>query len=439
MYRFIGMYERFSTRTLDYSWATERKRSGSSETAQEPKQTMNFKNESIVCLAGEDWWYHNPHSNLHLMKAWAAENRILFVNSIGLRMPSFTKDRSSWKRVLGKLKSLLIFLRRAEPNIYVLTPIALPMIPSVRALVRAVNKVLLVVQLKLVMTALGFRRPVLWASLPTFKDAAVFLRKHGAKALAYYSVDNISHYSNTDQAYILSLDVGLQQAADVAFFVNHKLAEERAGNNPNTHYLPHGVDFEHFAKVQSGGLPVPPDLGSIPRPIAGYIGVIDGLDYELLKFLALKSPAVSFVLIGEVLEDTGAVAGVPNIFFLGKRPYESLPNYLQEFAVACIFYDTKDTFNNYRNPKKLKEYLATGKPVVSMPNLEMSYYADYVSIAPDYQAFHDFLTEAMSADKIEAREKRIAFAKRQTWDDVAAEAAARVLEYIDQRNVKTGP
>ena len=27
--------------------------------------------ENIVCFAGEDWWYHNPHSNLHIMKAMA--------------------------------------------------------------------------------------------------------------------------------------------------------------------------------------------------------------------------------------------------------------------------------------------------------------------------------------------------------------------------------
>ena len=32
--------------------------------------------QDIVCFAGEDWWFHNPHSNLHIMQAWSARNRM---------------------------------------------------------------------------------------------------------------------------------------------------------------------------------------------------------------------------------------------------------------------------------------------------------------------------------------------------------------------------
>ena len=64
-----------------------------------------LKNENIICFAGEDWWYHNPHSNLHLMKCFAKDNRVLFVNSIGLRMPNVFANRKSWVRIFKKLKS----------------------------------------------------------------------------------------------------------------------------------------------------------------------------------------------------------------------------------------------------------------------------------------------------------------------------------------------
>jgi glycosyltransferase involved in cell wall biosynthesis len=64
--------------------------------------------EDIICFAGEDWWYHNPHSNLHIMKALSKANRVLFVNSIGVRMPDFKKDPIfAWKRITGKLKNKL--------------------------------------------------------------------------------------------------------------------------------------------------------------------------------------------------------------------------------------------------------------------------------------------------------------------------------------------
>ncbi len=36
--------------------------------------------QSIVCFAGEDWWYHHPHSKNHILKRLAKHNRVLFVS-----------------------------------------------------------------------------------------------------------------------------------------------------------------------------------------------------------------------------------------------------------------------------------------------------------------------------------------------------------------------
>jgi hypothetical protein len=44
--------------------------------------------ESIICFAGEDWWYHHPHSKNHILKRLAKHNRVLFVNSITMGLPS---------------------------------------------------------------------------------------------------------------------------------------------------------------------------------------------------------------------------------------------------------------------------------------------------------------------------------------------------------------
>src|SRR5580704_5490644 len=40
-----------------------------------------LKGESIVCFAGEDWWYHHPHSKNHILRRLARDNKVLFVNS----------------------------------------------------------------------------------------------------------------------------------------------------------------------------------------------------------------------------------------------------------------------------------------------------------------------------------------------------------------------
>src|ERR1700687_845247 len=50
--------------------------------------------KSIICFGGEDWWYHHPHSKNHLMRRFArAGNKVIFVNSIFMGLPSLvTKD-----------------------------------------------------------------------------------------------------------------------------------------------------------------------------------------------------------------------------------------------------------------------------------------------------------------------------------------------------------
>src|SRR6185503_9402420 len=50
-----------------------------------------IKDQSIICFAGEDWWYHHPHSKNHIMKRLArAGNRVMFVNSISMGLPSLS-------------------------------------------------------------------------------------------------------------------------------------------------------------------------------------------------------------------------------------------------------------------------------------------------------------------------------------------------------------
>src|SRR5450432_495358 len=120
---------------------------------------MKLKNLNIICFAGEDWWFHNPHSNLHIMQALSSDNRILFVNSPGIRMPDFKNDKFAYKRVFRKLRSLLRFVKKAQPNIWVFTPFAIPMVPKYQRAISRFNKAVLLLQIRFLMRWLGFDRP----------------------------------------------------------------------------------------------------------------------------------------------------------------------------------------------------------------------------------------------------------------------------------------
>jgi glycosyltransferase involved in cell wall biosynthesis len=389
-----------------------------------------LEGQSIVCFAGEDWWFHNPHSNLHIMQALSSHNRILFVNSPGIRMPDFRNDKFAFKRVLKKLQSFSRFVRKAQPNIWVFTPFAIPLVPRYQKFISRFNTAMLLFQVRMLMRWLKLDKPILWVTVLVAKDVALTLRRKEGKCLVYYCVDNTPHYPGVDHSYMIELENDLHKNADLALFVNHTLLEERRHFNASTFYTGHGVDYSHFAQAQRRTLPVPPDIAAIKGPIAGYMGEINSLDVDLLKYLARSNPQVSFVFIGDMYADMTAIDTLGNVHFLGKRTYEQLPAYLQCFDVCCLYYKTQTTFNNYRNPKKLLEYLATGKPIVSVSILEIERFRDHVAIASSYEDYSVLLQRAIHADPEEDRERRIRYAEQQTWEHVSAEISERILGVV---------
>ncbi len=393
----------------------------------------DFKEQTIICFAGEDWWFHNPHSNFHIMKEFAKDNRVLFVNSTGIKMPELKTGGFFWKRVRNKLASLLRYLKKAENNIWVLTPIAFPLIKGREKLVARINKFLLIVQLRCVLVILRFDRPLIWVTSPVARDVALYLKKKIGLGLVYYCCDNLSHFPGVDQEYILGLERDIQAAADLSLFVSSKLAQERNKFGKNIRILSHGVDYAHFAMAQENGLPMPEDIKKLQRPIVGYVGEIKPLDFELVRYLAQKHAGVSFVFIGDIYAQLKELNLPSNVYFLGKKLYAQLPEYMQSFDCCCLYYNVFDTFNNYRNPKKLMEYFASGKPVVCVDIMQIREFSDSVYIAKNYEQFSNLLTKALCDDAPEDRQRRIRIAQDHTWDAVARCAAGMIVEVLNQK------
>src|SRR6476620_8111535 len=69
-------------------------------------------------------WDGDPLSKTHIMRILARDNRILWVNSLGNRAPRL--DAYDLMRMGKKLASFAQGVREVEPNIFVLTPLAVP-------------------------------------------------------------------------------------------------------------------------------------------------------------------------------------------------------------------------------------------------------------------------------------------------------------------------
>jgi glycosyltransferase involved in cell wall biosynthesis len=374
-----------------------------------------LEGESIVCFAGEDWWYHHPHSKNHLLKRYARRNKVLFVNSISMGLPSMANP-DFFLKIRRKLRSYTRWLRKVPEGLWVMTPVNLPLYGSKMG--RWLNRVLLVVQLRLAMLLLRISRPILWVAIPT---AAEMAGRLGEKLLLYQVSDKYD--ANEDSALsgqvIREYDRRLKDAADVVLYSGRKLFGE--ATEPHRFFLEQAVDFEHFSRPQ--GEPAP-ELHAIPHPILGYFGTMDYvMDTELMAEVARLRPGWHWVLLG--LKSNLVRVSAPNIHFLGSKPYRNLPQYIQHFDVCVLPWRETNAFTSYGSAIKVREYLATGKPVVMAPLYE---YLQTPGLR-FYRGAQEFIAQveaAMEKDTPALAAQRQAVVKEGTWDERASQLAALI-------------
>src|SRR5882672_4990550 len=114
-------------------------------TQRQPAQMM-LHDKSIICFGGEDWWYHHPHSKNHLMRKFArAGNKVIFVNSISMGLPSLA-HKDLLPRITRKLRSYSKLARETDEGITVVSPASLPFFGTAGA--RALNRRMIGAQIR---------------------------------------------------------------------------------------------------------------------------------------------------------------------------------------------------------------------------------------------------------------------------------------------------
>lgn len=381
----------------------------------------SLRGESIICFAGEDWWYHHPHSKNHILKRLARDNRVLFVNSITMGLPSVSNP-DFFLKIRRKLQSYLKWLRRVPEGLFVLTPISLPFYGS--RFIRIVNRFLLVVQLRLVMLLCGIRQPIVWAAIPSAADIVGYL---GGKLLLYQVSDKYDANEDTalSRGVIRDMDQQLKNKAAVVMYSGRKLFEE--ADVQHRYFLEQAVDFEHFAKDAGQ---TAEDIAGISRPVLGYFGYMDFvMDTDLIAQVAKQRPNWQWVLIGRK-SNLVKISG-PNIHFLGPKPYSELPRYVRHFDVCVLPWDLGNAFTRYGSAIKVREYLATGKPVVIAPLYE------YVNVPgiKTYRNTQEFISavdQALNHDTVEGRQLRQMTVRDCTWDRRAFEVGELISSLLAQ-------
>jgi glycosyltransferase involved in cell wall biosynthesis len=234
-----------------------------------------------------------------------------------------------------------------------------------------------------------------------------------------YDANTMDHA--TDPGLIRRLHERAIGAADLVFYSGRKLFNEATIGRERSYLLEQGVDFEHWRRVAEDDLTVAPEVAKIPRPRLGYFGAIEPwlVDQELIKRAARERPEWQWIFIGNKSRGL-EIEGLANTHFLPPVPYAELPNYAAGFDVCVLPWETEQSFTSYGSAIKVREYLATGKPVVIAPLPEYEPMRDVLRIARSRDDFLRLVEEALREDDPVAGERRQAAVASGTWDARAA-------------------
>ncbi|MFQ5853049.1 MAG: glycosyltransferase [Candidatus Binatia bacterium] len=364
---------------------------------------------SVICF-GEDWNRH-PGSAQDIMERLSSTRKVLWIDSLGLRRPRLTLEDA--KRIITKITNWIKGAKHEGDTLVVYTPLVLPFYGSRTA--RKINAIILRMAITRLIRKNDASQPVLWISCPAAEGVVGSL---GEVKSIYYCADEHSVFPGLSKETVTALEHSLLRKVDLVIVTSKNLYDKKVVFNRNTYFIPHGVDFDHFSRASKPETIVPSEIDRIRKPIVGFYGLIqDLIDFELIRSVAETRADWSFVMIGPLQFDAGVLPALPNVHFVGRRDREELPNYVKGFDVCMIPYKLVDR-TIYANPLKLRQYLASGKPIVSTPLPEVKKYDGLVKIAKNDEEFIAHVEYLLRHDSPEDGFKRMDSVREENWDRI---------------------
>lgn len=381
-----------------------------------------FRGENIICLSSMTWdsvWTRRQR----FMNMLAEQgNKVLFVEPPISIVTLLRFPEGSFNPTL-KPK-----IKKIKENLNVLTPPLLLPFQAISRLINRMNQLILGNLVSSCQRRLSFCQPILWMYSPAYAD---ILGKVRARMLVYDCVDEFSEYPGFNKHLILNLERKLVMEADIVFVTAKGLLSKRRRLSPNTFYLPNGVDVQHFSQAQNRDLKIPSEISKLLRPILGFVGgIYEWVDLDLIEYLAKQKHQYSIVILGPVgkrVNVSNLSMKYRNVYFLGRKKLKDLPAYIKGFDVCLIPFKVNKLTSTV-NPLKAYEYLAAGKPVVSVTMPEISHLERLIYFAESYEHFAMQVQIAIAEDCEEKVRQRIEEMKNYSWERLLSIACRQIQQ-----------
>ncbi len=379
-------------------------------------QISRLENQSIICFAPDPWesMWRNRHQ---IMSRLALNNKVLYIEP---GIPHLRQAIKFLKRSLTGKRSKDKHLRHIGNGLWVFR---YPdwAFGSNRPALDRIGLKLRAIAISIAMQKLKLKTPILWVVNPRFWNVIKYFKK---STVCYQVVDNYAeapYFPEEVRKELEKTEKTMLSLADLVIVTSPFLLSEKSKYHNNVHLVRNAVDYKRFAPSLSPDN-IPKDMEQIPKPIIGYVGVINKkLDLALLDAVARKRPQWSFVFIGDYYdpslpEDYSFInSHSPNVFLLGRRDVKEVPRYIHACNVCMLPYCRND-YTKAIDSLKLYEYFACEKPVVATDIPAIQEYKQLVYVANDADDFIAKLESALKCFASEQRENQRAIAMQNTWD-----------------------
>jgi glycosyltransferase involved in cell wall biosynthesis len=372
-----------------------------------------------LVIFSDDWGRH-PSSAQHLARHLLATYDIDWVNTMGTRRPSLSL--ADVKRGFEKLGDWLRPPKPAAadgevtalpPGLRVHAPLHWPSFSAPWE--RALNRSLLGRALAPVFT------PAPEAVITTVPITADLAAATPHLRWIYYCVDDLAAWPGLDASTLRTMEQDLLRQVQMIVAVSDHLAAVHKGRAP-VRLLTHGVELETWRSVQRRA---PRAAGE--KPTALFWGLADArLDSAICRALAEAS---NLVFVGPQAADLDpALLSHKNIVWRGPLPFAQLPREAEAADVLVMPYADLPV-TRAMQPLKLKEYLATGLPVVATPLPATREWQDAFDSVGDPAAFVARVIERAQAPLPESQRIARERLSHESW----GAKAMQLREWIETR------
>ena len=267
------------------------------------------------------------------------------------------------------------------------------------------------------------------------------------KITVYHPIDDYTIYWPQRAQRTLRLEDEMIRRSDLIVCTGKFMVEEFKKKYPQLagrfHHLPNPVLAKQIVPAPLPGMIFRGDGMDARRPLLGYVGRIqDRLNEPVLCALAKALPWVDIQIAtvpGEMEQRKKAglgnpFAGYSNIHVLENMPKAELMEFVRLFDV-CLLPQVESHYNNCVSPRKLWEYFATSRPIVTLHTPEAVLLEPYVHNATSSA---DFVAKVKSilleGEPSDYSARRVAMA----WDYTATPLANRYAQLLADTGQRKG-